>query len=145
MNIQSIPNYSLYFRGNKVENKEELTKHAKLALGAMHKRCEEEVPENGPVRPPVKHIYDIPNTANQAMFLIKKPSTAASDKRVLIIGAERRPDKIDDGKDLGATQYVLKLGTKKEILDELKKLEPEEVAKDIKKLSDNVDERYSQE
>lgn len=144
MNINSIPNYSLYFRGNKVKDKEELTQSAKLALDEMQTRCKEEVPEKGPFHPPVVHMCDIPSTYNQAIFQIEKPRTAGADKRVLTVGVERKLDKIEGGRDYGTMYFVLGAGTKQEILDELEKLKPEKVAEDIKDLSDRVDKQYSE-
>lgn len=118
--------------GPKIDKTSNLTSAlTQNAISEMKKRGELEMPEYGHFRA-IMHLFDIPNSKNEAVFTIQHNLTAPKDQRSLTIGA----------RGLGHNQEtynVIKTGTKKEILKALDDLDLNSAIATIEKLSKNLD------
>ena len=119
-----------------MDDNEKMILLTKEAFSTLQKRIEYEVPENGHFRT-VVHIFDIPNTQNEAVITVKHNKTASKDKRVLTIGTKRC------GSDK-ETSNIIKEGSKEEIQKIITELKLEDVVENLNRLSEKTDKIYSE-
>ena len=143
MNINSNNNQiNTSFSGISDSKRKIMTKEEKMnilvtkASDLLAKRAEREVPENGKFRR-IFVAFDVPDTQNEALISIEQDETQPKDMRRLSVGVHRL------GSDRVTSNYIVK-GTKKEIIEYLKKSEfKEEFTDTVNSLSHSVDDYYS--
>lgn len=143
MNVNNNNNqYNTSFSNVPNGRKEIMTKDEKMnilvpkASNLLAQRAEREVPENGKFTK-IFVAFDVPDTQNEALISIEADQGQPKDMRRLSIGVHRM------NSDRITSNYMLK-GTKREILDYLKKAEVNsEFIKTVYSLSDSVDDYYS--
>lgn len=139
MNLKVNNNQFINFKGiqkkSMSNNNEEISGYTERAVKKMKERAEREVPEYGNFKS-VVHLFDIPNTLNEAVFTIKYNITPEKNRRILTVGARR------NGFDR-ENCYIAKEGTKKEILEFLDEAKTDEIVKNLSKCSNLVDKYYS--
>ena len=142
MNINN--NFSLYtnFCSNTTRSKstQDMDESALNTHQFLDKCCnrllerEREVPENGKFKP-LSIAFDIPQTRNEASLKIDYDASNPKDGRILKLGVRR------NGTSRLVSNHIL-YGTKKEIMDYLKKPDIDELEKYVQELSQSVDEYY---
>lgn len=143
MNVNNNNNiYNTSFKSTSGENEMSLDKNADMILlmdlctKDLSEKGERMIPENGKFSKVMVGFY-VPNSNNKGMFKVEHDTEDPKTQRILSIGVyHKNSDRV--------ISNILKVGTKKEILDYVKSKENTQVFIDtINALSEKTDEYYA--